>query len=380
MKSSKTNGLGRLLSFVLIVVILLFTVGCAVGGFQFNGDDLSENGNVDDKNDNTDENKDGENKDQENDVKDEDVDNTPPIDTTPQIKYYNTITGLEVSRELSFEMPIGYVTSPKLPLYGISFADISIELPTEDGDTRLLSYLTNSSSLWKIGALAPTRAFISGLSDFFGGVIISYGNDDVIKYSAWDASKAVVDISKVSDCYFVENTLYIYSGKDMINTAIDRNTSVTKTEYKAPPFDFTTEGEEYLGTSEAKTLIIPFSQNDESEFYYSEASNSYVYFKSGNRKVDLLNGKNMTYTNLFVLFSNATTYEKAEGSELIIDTSGGGKGYYVSHGKLTEFRWLTDENGKLVFMNLSGEKLKVNRGNSYIAYYKASIASNVKYS
>ena len=92
----------------------------------------------------------------------------------------------------------------------------------------------------------------------------------------------------------------------------------------------------------------------------------------------MLNGKNISYTNLFLLFADAVTYEKAEGTELIIDITSGGTGYYISKGMLTEFRWSTDKSGALHFSTLSGEKLSVNRGNSYMAFFKASNSSDVK--
>ena len=74
----------------------------------------------------------------------------------------------------------------------------------------------------------------------------------------------------------------------------------------------------------------------------------------------------------------ATTYEKSSGTELVIDVISGGRGYYVTKGTLTEFTWALDEIGELNFYSLSGERLTVNRGNSYLAFYKASDAVNVK--
>ena len=71
-------------------------------------------------------------------------------------------------------------------------------------------------------------------------------------------------------------------------------------------------------------------------------------------------------------------YEKADGTELVMDTTSGGGGYYISNGALTEIRWSIDEVGNLIFRLLDGEKLTVNPGTSYIGYYKASNASKVK--
>ena len=95
--------------------------------------------------------------------------------------------------------------------------------------------------------------------------------------------------------------------------------------------------------------------------------------------MDMLTGENIAFKNVFILFSNATTYENSDGTELVIDTVAGGRGYYISNGGLTEFVWSTNKSGELVFKNLMGEILQVNCGNAYIAYYKASLAANVSF-
>lgn len=387
MKSFKMNSLQRLVSFILIAVLLICTVGFAAGGWQSTNDE-PDSGEVGDKTDKTDENTDGtppssdENK--NNDSADVGEDTQKPDDAEqpdePVIeipKYTSQITGLEVSSDVAFSTPVGYVLNPVMPLYGISGSDLTLEFPIEDGSTRILSYTTNTAMLWKVGSLAPTRAFISASSNFFGGIVVSYGNDDVVKYSAWDTSKIDLDISKISDCYYIENTLYIYTSKDLVDLAKQKSPSLNVSTYKTAPYIFNETEENILGTTKASSVILPFSNSNETELYYSDSSEQYLYFKSGSRKVDMLNGKNISFTNIFVLFSNATTYEKSSGTELVIDTTSGGAGYYISKGYMTEIRWSVDENGALEFKTLKGEKLTVNKGNAYISYYKASNASKV---
>ena len=90
-----------------------------------------------------------------------------------------------------------------------------------------------------------------------------------------------------------------------------------------------------------------------------------------------MNGSDISYKNVFVLFANSTTYESADGTELTIDTYAGGSGYYASNGQMTEINWRLSDDGSLIFTTLNGEILKVNPGNSYISYYKASVSSDV---
>lgn len=378
MKSLNLNGLKRPISFALIAILLLSTVAFAAGGVQSNQTDKPDSGKVDQSTDNADENKDGNTPNTDNSQN-----TTPPVEDSndpPQIVepiYINTITGLAVSKEQSERTPIGFVFNPQMPLYGVSNADLTIEFPIEDGSSRILSYTTNTDMLWKVGALAPTRDYISSISNFFGGIIVSNGDDDTIRYSAWDGTGVNLDISSFRDCYYVENSSYIYTGKDMLNAAISKSPALIQSPYKSAPYVFAS-GEIALGAAKAESLTIPYSDKNQTEFYYSESTGQYLYFKSGNRKVDMLNGKNLAFTNVFVLFADATTYEKAEGCELVIDTTGGGTGYYFSMGRMCELRWKVSDDGTLKFYALDGTLLTINPGNAYITYYKASGVSNIK--
>ena len=149
-------------------------------------------------------------------------------------------------------------------------------------------------------------------------------------------------------------------------------------------YDFAiAKGFKDLSYSDNYKQFIPY-ENDAWEYVtrlkYNTNDGERVFFVSEgiDYKYDiLLNGKNISFANVFVLFSNATTYEKSNGTELVMDTTSGGAGYYISRGYMTEIRWSVDENGALEFKTLKGEKLTVNKGNAYISYYKASNSSKV---
>ena len=437
MKPLKLNSFHKFICFVLIVILTVAAVGFAADGWQTDTNQ-PDSGDVGQTDDEADENKDGNNEqnnnpdqdnndnieedknnnqndesadssqDQDNETnqpdppqdngenteqpdKDENSDETnkddekddivnPPVDNIPEeIVYINPITGLQISEEESKNIPLGIVVNPSAPLYGISNADIAIEFPTETGETRLLSYSSAEDVIWKIGALAATRKYISNMSNFFGGIVVYYGNDDKVVYNAWETSQFELDLSAYQDSYYAENTLYIYTSQTLIENAIRRNPDLTYAAqgYQTPPYSFS-DSSEVIGNTIANTVIIPFSSENETEFYYHEKTDKYLMYKSGNRKMDMLNGKNIAFNNLFILFSDAVTYEKAEGTELVMDTTSGGKGYYISKGALTEFRWSTDKSGALCFKSLSGDDLTVNRGNVYIAFYKAACSSSVK--
>ena len=153
MKSLKTNSLQRLLSFLLIAVLLVCVIGFAASGWQSETKDEPDSGKVDDSIDKTDENTDGN---QENSDMDE--------SETVILKYTDALTGYETTEEASRERPIAYILNPSAPLYSISAADIAVEIPTEDGDTRFVAISSGIRELGKIGSLSATRNYISNIA------------------------------------------------------------------------------------------------------------------------------------------------------------------------------------------------------------------------
>ncbi len=375
---SKLNGFHKFLSLLLIAVLVVALIGFAVSGRE-SGTNQPDSGEVGDKIDKTDENTDGESTSNPNDQENgQSPSDTPPTNPEEQdkITYTSIITGLEVSETEFSAIPTGVLIDPLRPLYGISDSDISIEFPIEDGSSRLLVYSTSDDIMWKIGTILPSRSYISSMSHFFGGVVVCYGNDDVVIYDAWETDEIEIDLAAQKDCYYIENTLYVYTSENMIETSKNRlPTSTNLSGYTNMPFNFATE--KVQGVRVAESVSIPYSKSNVTNLYYNESSGQYTYYKGESRKMDMLTGENVTYTNVFILFANATTYENMDGTELVIDVMSGGKGIYISGGSMTEFVWRVSESGDLEFINLMGDKLSINRGNSYVSYFKASRTADI---
>lgn len=376
MKSTRISNAAKAIAFFLIAAIITCTVAFAAGDWQ---SPITEpdSGNADNNNilDNgeTDENKDGDNKnptDSENKHPDNSVGDPVP-------EYLDYITGLEITQEESKDAPFSFIYETKSSLYGISSAQMVIEVPIEDGSTRLIALTRNPYDLGKIGGLSPSRNYFSSLVSFFGGNAISYGFDDKFEYTE-NRTAPTFDLSITSGYSYTEYTDYVCTNGDLIEAYIRNQNASTKASDVVMPFKFVRYGSELqLTGNSATTITIPYASDNTSLFTYSRTDGKYTLSKNGNLVKDKLNDSELKYDNLFILFSNAATYETADATQTIIDTASGGSGYYITGGKVITINWSIDGANNLIFTDLSGEKLTVNRGYSYISIVKASKKASV---
>lgn len=367
MKSLKTSSLFRLAALLLIAVITICMVGFVAEGWQSGPQNQPESGEADTNNNgDTDENTDGGG---------EAITPEPP--SPPEYTHY--LTGLEVTAEEYRQRPLCFVMDSASPLYGISDAPLMVEIPIEAGQSRLLVYRDHSQNLGKVGSITKTRECISRLLDFFGGISICNGVDGSHRSSGTLPTRLTFDLFSNSGYAYTENTNYLYSNKDLLLAGLQNaGISTSATEALTLPFTFTPYFSNPIRfTTSAQAVTLPYSEVNGTDLYYDSNTAHYLLGKGGQVKNDLLNGKSASFKNAFVLFADATTYESADQTEMTIDTAGGGSGYYFTEGTACTINWRLDATGNLIFSDERGARLTVNRGTSYIAFYKASCASNV---
>lgn len=377
MKSIKIAGFYKLVAFALIAIMLVVAAQVAASGWQSPDTDKPDSGEVDDNNNQADENTDG--KDDEN--QGANPNEEPPVEEIVVPKYYNYLTGLETTDEASRAAPICFVLNSSSPLYSISSADVLIEIPVENGETRLLAYVPSGDIIGKIGSVAATRPYISSAAKFFGGIAVYSGNDGGASdfFPAFETHAKAIDLSQYTGYCYTENTLFLYTNSDLINAGLlNASLSTTMSETPTLPFNFTApDGASVTLDKSATTVVLPYSPSNETELYYSKDTGLYTFCKSGSAKKDLLNAKNAEFTNAFILFANSKLHYTEVGTSFEMNTEGGGRGYYLSGGQYTEIIWSVDESGNMIFSDTNGTKLTVNRGKTYIGYFISSNYSTV---
>ena len=363
----------RLIAFFLVAVMLICTFGFAVDGWNVKDDTENKPSgkNPEQNQGSTDLDK--------NDTKEDESQDT----TTPEIyipKFTSYITGLEVSEEISNKKATAIVMNPSGSSYAISSAELVAEFPIEDGSTRFLAFITDWSSAGKIGAILPTRSYISNLACYFDALTLSNGIDDSVFYKACDFSGSHFDLSKHSGYHYSEFTHYQYTNPDLLNAGLKNVGLSTVKNDKALPYVFNEFGAAPICSStEAASISIQYSDSSDTEFHYSADSLKYTMHKNGEEKKDMLNGKNVEFANCLVLFADSITYESANGSQMIMSTASGGTGYYFTNGSAFTISWSADTDGNMTLFDDGGNKLTINRGNTYIGYVKSTRIQSVSF-
>ncbi len=303
----------------------------------------------------------------------------PQENITQQItKYYNYLTGAEIEKDKLLLRKTAFVMSTKTPLFGISAADIVIEMPTESSENRLLVYTDSINTVGKIGSLAPTRSYISSMLASFGGLLVANGNDDTVKKDSVILDGKFMDLSRLTEYSYKEKNDCVYTNNDLIKSGIS-NEGFAAHESSVPTVPYIISTDEKYATSgdvSAQNIHLVFSEGEKSTLSYSTEKGCYTFFKNEKALTDILYNTELTYKNVFVLFADSVTYEKENKTELVMNTASGGRGYYARDGVAEEITWTCDASGKMTFKNREGAILTVGSGNSYIGFMKSSQIDN----
>ena len=346
MNKTKISNPVRLIAFFLTAVILICTFGFTVDGWQVESKAVNLP------------------------LYEDRVENSSPI-VNEDIKpiFINPLTGLNTTEDVTASTPFGIVMESCEGAYGISYADILVEIPIENEKTRLVSLFTSTSQLWKVGSITSTRGYISNILKYFGAIAIYNGCDDKIVYESCDISNASIDLS-LSDKFWYSNHLgKIYTSSELISAPINSLTN----QAISLPYDFCNDENEKIKFSKIQREIKILSGEDSIvELKFDEEKQKYIYYKNGNKIFDVLNGNVIEFTNCLVLFADSVTYDNSNGSQFIMDTIGSGVGYYFTEGTYSEIKWSAGADGKMTFIFPTGEILTINRGNIYINFIKSS--------
>ena len=374
MKNNKNGSVHKAIAAILISATLILAVGIVVNGWALepeeeNSSDIGANtDNADklygdtDKNDGT----------ADNFTENEETEEVPKAPD-----HFNYLTGLGIESNLAAIQPKVFCIDPNAPLYSVDGSEVIIEFPTESNGSRMLVFRTDTAALGKIGAFAPSRDYMGALVKLFGGLLVANGNDDIVNYNSI-AQTLNADLSKYKNNIYRENGNSVYTDSKLLDD-IFKSENIDTEAYKTnkTPFNFCEYGDEIKNKTVAKEIFIPYDDESKTTLTFDEELGEYKLLKGEHARIDMLTGNQLAFKNVFVLFADMTTYERSYGTENVVETTTKGTGYYFTCGTLCEIRWNVNSSNELIFETLSGEVLTVNRGTSYISYYKSSASADV---
>lgn len=360
MKASKAVSFYRLILSIVLIAMVVAVVGIAVDGWQ-QGPTEDVGTHVPNGTPNT--------------PTDPPEVQAPPKPTPPT--FVSALTGCEVTEAQAGRQPLAIVMNTDGG-YGLSSSALTVEFALENGKTRFLAFFEDTDTLGQIGTVAPARGYISDMLRTFGGLLVCYGSDDRIRYDSYDPSALTLDIASKGGCSYTEGTA-VYTNGYMLQNGLHNNLLPTdRTQTPTLPFGFTDYGTTVgKASTEAKEIYLPYSALCTTQLMYRESLGRYVLYKDGKTYTDPLSKAAVSYTNAFILFADATTYEKTDVTQLVMDTKAGGAGYYATEGGVSRITWRTDADGRICMYDTAGRALTVNRGSSYISFFKSSMASEV---
>lgn len=283
----------------------------------------------------------------------------PPVTTMPEppgSPYYNPLSGLPCSQKESVARPIGFCVKEAAGSV-IALADAVIEAPTEATATRLMLLKCGGTSLWSHLTAASIRPYLAAMSHDLFAISVYRGTSDLDRESA----------------------SFLYNTIDLRETAVqDKDpeallAAITAAAYQtsvagsiALPYTLGEVGTAATPNEGRSTYVsIPYSTEAVTAFTYDPLTKSYTMRTSA--ALSASESVFPTFTNVLVLFHDATRRVSKDGVELTLDTALGGTGYYISNGGHRQLLWRRDPvTSRLYFTDTDGAPLVINRGKTYI--------------
>lgn len=317
---------------------------------------------------------------------------TAPPETEPPVvvnKYYNPLTGIECSEELSKMRPAAVMINnirEALPQEGITFGDVFYECLAEGGITRLLMLVQDYTNLPQIGSVRSARDYYIDFAQnhdalFFhaGGSEQAYLEFGQRKIDHYDGVRENIPNTYFRDPWRLNRFSYehtmVINGQGMANAVNHKNSRTElKTDFTSP-FIFSAENSAIQG-NEAKCVYVPFSAYQSPYLKYNPASNTYKRWQYGVEHKDK-DGNQLEFTNIVMLFCPHSGPLDSSG-RIAVTTTGEGNGYYISGGKYVEIKYSkATEDSPIVLTQTDGSPLLMAPGKSYVAILNTANSSSV---
>ena len=278
-------------------------------------------------------------------------DDTKPDEVPPEPKFYNKLTGLETTEELSGIRPVGIMINnikQATPQQGISQADVIYEVLAEGGISRLFCLFTDYATLPETGSIRSSRDYYIDLADAHDAIYVHCGGSP----AAYETLKAR-ETDNMDGIYFstpfyrnewrkkhmgMEHSM-MTTGERLVK-GIEEKGYRTTSDFKQP-FSFkesvsAIEGEK---VTDAKSVSVEFSYYAISTFDYDEATGTYLKGQFKAPHIDSNNNVQLAFENVILLYAAQGAVKNDEKGRIHVDFIGTGDGIYITNGKTEPIKW-----------------------------------------
>lgn len=272
------------------------------------------------------------------------------------------------------------------PQSGISQAELTYEMITEGGITRLMCVYSDYQAMPKVGPVRSARDQHVQLMIPMAAMYLHIGGSTyatrMLEDYGWqgkeiDGSRAggialkfdherLKQVSTSEQCWFTSGEL-LAATTELAQT----DTIMPEGAVRGPIFHFVPYNQtpRELTGGQASSVYVRFSGYANSGFEYNKVTKRYEKFAFGEPHLDANTGQQIAYDNVFLLFTEIKKYP--DGILAKVDFSINGVGYYLNRGNYEKIRWVKGSpQAPLRILSGDGTEIdvEINPGQSYIAF------------
>ena len=157
-----------------------------------------------------------------------------------------------------------------------------------------------------------------------------------------------------------------FTNTDLIRAGIEKNSITTKNGFY-PAFNFTEPGTVVeLESEDVEKVNFSYSAYADVSFTWDAEKGKFLKSAFGVPHTDAETGQQLAFDNVFIILTDVGIQEE-NGILPDFDFSKGGSGWYFYGGKYEPIAWQKGEPvDPLIFLDASGDPIKVNTGKSYV--------------
>ncbi len=285
--------------------------------------------------------------------------------------------------------------SDSRPQFGLSRADLILEVLAEGGITRYNAYYYADQQVPKVGPIRSARSYM--LEYFLGfddPVFVHEGQasyppqekavpetNTLLHISQWGINSMQTAGSRYRDPDRIKSAGYVHSlmtGFDLINKEIERLKWKETSDIK--PLLFKNE-EELENRGDNSNIKIQYSSlagsQYHAEFNYDKESNSYLRTIGGKADIDALDNSRIAPKVVVVEFHD---YRDARDghSRIILDMIGKDDVYIFQDGQMIKGYWQkSDRKTRTRYYDETGKEIEINRGQIWVSIAAKTSANRI---